>query len=480
VSPRGPRVGEKPGIYDVFNQTDDANWRICPIGETGRYINGVAFKPSDWGDEGFPIIRIQNLTDPGRPMNRTTREVDPIYVVQPGDLLVSWSATLDAFIWDREPALLNQHIFKVVPNTDLVSKQFLFHSLRRAIREMLKSEHLHGSTMKHINRGPFLAHGIPVPPLARQAKIVAELETQFSRLDEGVANLTRVKANLKRHEATLLKAAVEGRLVPTEAALARTQNRSCESGSELLQRILNIRRALWNGKGEYREPKVPDTASLPNLPDGWTWARLDAVAQIKGGITVDKQRRDSTSRSVPYLRVANVQRGYLDLEEIKMIDAPEGDIEALRLVPGDILFNEGGDRDKLGRGWIWEGQLSECIHQNHVFRARLLSAELSGKLISWWGNSFGKDYFLREGKQTTNLASINITNLSAFPIPIPPVAEQHRIAAEVERCLSIASELDVELETNLRRATSLRTSILDLLFSVEGQRPVAAFNRETA
>jgi type I restriction enzyme S subunit len=169
-------------------------------------LNGAAFKPTDWSDEGLPIVRIQNLTDRTKPMNRTTRIVDPAYVVQPGDLLVSWSATLDAFIWDREPALLNQHIFKVVPNTELVSKKYLFFALRQAIREMGRTEHLHGSTMKHINRGPFLAHRIPVPPLRMQAEIVAELEKQFSRLDEAVASLKRVKANAQRFERATIEA----------------------------------------------------------------------------------------------------------------------------------------------------------------------------------------------------------------------------------------------------------------------------------
>ena len=174
-------------------------WVARTVGETGKYINGLAFKPTDWGDDGMPIIRIQNLTNPTKPLNRTTRVVDPIYVVNPGDILVSWSATLDVFIWDRVPSLLNQHIFKVVPDTTVVTKKFLFYALKKAIAEMIKSEHLHGSTMKHINRGPFLAHKIEVPTLAQQDEIVDELEKQFSRLDEAVANLQRAKANLKRY-----------------------------------------------------------------------------------------------------------------------------------------------------------------------------------------------------------------------------------------------------------------------------------------
>jgi type I restriction enzyme S subunit len=240
------------------------------------------------------------------------------------------------------------------------------------------------------------------------------------------------------------------------------------AGDQLLVRVLCERRRGRSGKGTYRDPEEPQAEGLPPLPEGWAWARLDAVAALKGGITVDKKRRDSTARAVPYLRVANVQRGYLDLEEIKQIEAPQDDIEELRLQPGDILFNEGGDRDKLGRGWIWEGQIAECIHQNHVFRARPYSTDVSAKLISWWGNTFGKDYFLREGKQTTNLASINMTKLSAFPVPIPPVAEQYRVVAEVDRRLTIIREVEAEVDANLARSLGLRRSILARAFAQTG------------
>ena len=308
---------------------------------------------------------------------------------------------------------------------------------------------------------------IPLPPLSEQRRIIAEIEKQFSRLDDALANLQRASANLKRYKAAVLKAAVEGNLVPTEAELARGEGRVYETGQALLRRVLQIRRSQWKGNGRYEDPVQPNPTGLPHLPEGWAWARLDAVALIKGGITVDKNRKDPTARPVPYLRVANVQRGYLDLEEIKLIDAPEVDINELRLVSGDILFNEGGDRDKLGRGWIWEGQLPECIHQNHVFRARPFSSDVSGKLVSWWGNTFGKDYFLREGKQTTNLASINMTKLSAFPVPIAPLAEQGRIIAEVDRRLSIADGVEAEVGANLTRGQALRHAALERAFSAQ-------------
>jgi type I restriction enzyme S subunit len=346
-----------------------------------------------------------------------------------------------------------------------------------------------GTTRLKLPQGPMKQIPLVVPKEDVQREIVAEIEKQFTRLEAGVAGLRRVQASLKRYRAAVLKAACEGKLVPTEADLARERQkvaaasrRWCseknksrdgsatqegpgyESGAQLLERILTERRRKWNGKGKYKEPVRPDTANLPTLPAGWIWARLDAIAALKGGITVDKNRKSTDARSIPYLRVANVQRGYLDLAEVKEIDAPEGDIGDLRLLPGDILFTEGGDRDKLGRGWVWEGQMPECIHQNHVFRARLYEPRIQPKFISWWGNSYGQVHFLREGKQTTNLASINLTKLSEFPIPIPPLAEQQRIVAELERHLSVVEELEAAVNANLQRASRLRQSVLQRAF----------------
>jgi type I restriction enzyme S subunit len=125
---------------------------IIPLGMTGDYINGLGFKEADWSSEGLPIIRIQNLTNSAKPFNRTLREVDDRFKVQNGDILVSWSATLDAFIWRRGAAILNQHIFKVVPDTERVEPGFLFYQLKSIIWQMSHGEHAHGSTMKHINR----------------------------------------------------------------------------------------------------------------------------------------------------------------------------------------------------------------------------------------------------------------------------------------------------------------------------------------
>jgi type I restriction enzyme S subunit len=380
-----------------------------------------------------------------------------------GTLLIAlYGATVGKLGILTRDAATNQAVCAIFPPNELDSR-FLFWYLRLRRSDLIAQAV--GGAQPNISQSILGSLDVPVPPVDQQLRIVAEVEKQLSGLDEAVANLMRVKANLKRYKAAVLKAAVEGRLVPTEAELARREGRGYESGQELLRRVLEIRRSHWKGKARYEDPPQPDSTALPNLPEGWAWARLEALASIKGGITVDKKRKDPTSRPVHYLRVANVQRGHLDLTEIKMIDAPKADIEDLGLRYGDMLFNEGGDRDKLGRGWIWESQLPECIHQNHVFRARMFSDEVSPKLVSWWGNTFGRDYFLREGKQTTNLASINMTKLSALPVPVPPPSEQRRLGEETERHLSMLDELSAEAETNLKRATSLSGAVLARAFA---------------
>lgn len=171
---------------------------------------------------------------------------------------------------------------------------------------------------------------------------------------------------------------------------------------------------------------------LGTQDEAWPTVPLFDVAEIRTGVAKGKKGLKNPIE-LPYLRVANVQDGHIDLKEIKTIGVEKSNIERYSLQPGDVLMTEGGDFDKLGRGDVWEAQISPCLHQNHVFAVRPNPAALNSYyLAALAASDYGRKYFLSCSKRTTNLASINSTQLKAFPVLLPPLAEQRRIAEVVE------------------------------------------------
>ena len=157
------------------------SWEWCRVGTVAEYVNGLAFKPEDWETSGLPIIRIQNLTDYNKPLNYTTKKFDDKFKVENGDLLFSWSATLDSFIWKGQTAWLNQHIFKVNPRVGIF-KGYLYYALKAIVSNL--SDITHGLTMKHLTRGVFENYSFPLPPLAEQKRIVAKIEQLMKEIDK--------------------------------------------------------------------------------------------------------------------------------------------------------------------------------------------------------------------------------------------------------------------------------------------------------
>ena len=411
-------------------------WAEATLRHLGLYINGRGFKKSEWAESGRPIIRIQNLTGSGSSFNYFPGQLEDRYIVPTGSLLVSWAATLGVYRWHGPEGALNQHIFKV---ESFVNQEFHRYLLEHAMD--LMRGNTHGSGMVHITRSRFDETPVAVPPLAEQERIVTAIEEAFSKLDAGEAGLRTVRQLLKRMRDSVLAAAVSGRLVPQDPTDTPAAKLLADLGVEAAE---------------------PD--GVPDLPSSWTWAELGVIAEVVGGVTKDSKRQsDASFVEVPYLRVANVQRGFLDLETITTIRVAPEKAAQLELQPGDVLFNEGGDRDKLGRGWVWEGQIASCIHQNHVFRARLSVGD-EPKLVSIWGNTFGRGWFETRGKQTTNLASLNLKTLKAFPVPIAPVEEQPRILAEIERQFSFIEACERSIDAGLAKSAALRRSILKAAF----------------
>lgn len=268
-----------------------------------------------------------------------------------------------------------------------------------------------GATRFGITSGVISSTVLPLPPLPEQRKIAAIL----SSVDEAIA--------------------------ATEAVIAQT--RRVKEG--LLQDLLT--RGIGRGGRPHTRFKQTE---IGEIPESWEVRRLGEEADVRSGIAKNSKRELTDPVSIPYLRVANVQDGYLDLEEIKSITIERRDVARYALKPGDVLMNEGGDIDKLGRGDVWQGQITPCVHQNHVFSVRCGRRLLPRYLSFLAESSLGKSYFLRTGKQTTNLASINKTQLRNFPLPLPGLDEQEAI---VTRINAVRGEVDASVAqcTQLRQ-----------------------------
>lgn len=457
-------------------------WVEATVGDTGRYINGFAFKPEHWGDSGRPIIRIQNLTDPDKIPNRTNLQVADDLVVRPGDLLVSWSATLDAFIWLGEEALLNQHIFRVVPDDRIVSRRYLYYLLKQLISEMLKTEHLHGSTMKHINRGPFMAHRAPIAPRAEQERIADEIDKQFTRLDSATAALKRVQANLKRYRASVLKAACEGRLVPTEAELARKEGRDYEPADQLLQRILRERRARWEAdtlakmiasdkppkddrwKQKYKEPSLPDTSHLPELPEGWCWTSFDQVAwRVRSG-TAETSGRNSTDH--PVLKSSAVRPGRIDFGDVNYL-RPEQVKEDNYVQKGDLFVTRlSGSLEYVAQCAVVVTEPARPIqYPDRLFCAKLVDCVDRNFVSYTFQHPPLRAAMEKAAKSTAGHQRISMSDLFSFVFPLPPAREQRRIVAALDQQYSFVERLILCAVEDATRAEQLRRAVLLEAFS---------------
>lgn len=320
---------------------------------------------------------------------------------------------------------------------------------------------------------------IPVAPPNEQKRIVAEIEKQFSRLDEAVAALKRIKANLKRYKASVLKAAIEGKL--TEEW--RKTHPDIEPASELLKRILIERRKKWeeeyikkyvgahghalkddSWKKKYKEPALPDTANLPELPEGWVWTNVGQISEsMKNGIY--KPLSSYADKGVACLRMYNIENGKIVWKDIKRMLLDKDEIEEYQLLPGDLLVNRVNSRELVGKAAPILKDLEDCVFESKNIRVRLLSEFANTNFISYIFILTGQSFFNRNAQQVVGMASISQPQVSSLPIPLPTLCEQNIIVNEVESRLSVIDEVENEVELNLKRAERLRQSILKKAFS---------------
>lgn len=302
---------------------------------------------------------------------------------------------------------------------------------------------------------------IPVAPPAQQIEIIAELEKQFSRLDEAVANLQRVKANLKRYKASVLKAAVEGRLVETEATLARREGRTYETGEQLLQRILEERRAKWSGKGKYKEPVAPVASDLSGLPEGWALATYCQLGEVTTGFTPPTGDAANFGGDTPFFKPPDLDAG--DSVRVAREYLSAAGLQKGRKLPaGSVLVTcIGATIGKTGLTQV------ECATNQQINSVSPINGCVDSRYLFWWTCSPVGQRQIVDNSSATTLPILNKSKFEALPVALPPVAEQARIVAEIDRHMSIIREVEAEVDANLNRAQALRQATLAEAFSGE-------------
>jgi type I restriction enzyme S subunit len=237
--------------------------------------------------------------------------------------------------------------------------------------------------------------------------------------------------------------------LPEQRAIARVLSKLQEA-VEVQDRIIATLKELKAAtlaklfrEGLRGQVETTETA-YGEIPAHWSVSRLDQCAEVQTGVAKGRKLNGGHLVERPYLRVANVQDGYLDLREIKVIQLRASEVDRFTLRDGDVLLTEGGDFDKLGRGFIWHEQVKDCVHQNHIFAVRTQHALMLPDFLTYLIQSpYGKAYFLNVAHKTTNLACINSTKLKEFPVLLPPIKEQTEVAssvASIDHCIDAATQ----------------------------------------
>lgn len=288
-----------------------------------------------------------------------------------------------------------------------------------------------------------------------------ELAENWMRISQHFDTLFTTEASIDALKQTILQLAVMGKLVP--------QDPNDEPASELLKRIEQEKAQLVKeGKIKKQKPLPPvsDEEKPFGLPMGWEWCRFEDIVDIQSGITKGRNLVGRELISVPYLRVANVQRGHLDLSEIKTIDIAADEKDKYQVKLNDLLITEGGDWDTVGRTAIWTDSSFYMANQNHVFKARPIVNELNVKWIETFMNSsVSRKYFAGASKQTTNLASINKTQLRGCFIALPPISETSRILDQYMSLLNVCDGLKSQLQSAQQTQLYLADALTDAALS---------------
>ena len=405
------------------------HWNV----KRGKYIFVCIDKRSETGEEELLTVSGANGVIPRRSTKVTMFKAESYVghkLCWPNDLVIN-----SLWAWGRGLGFANHH--------GIVSTAYGVYRLRtpreaspRYLHLLVRSQAYHWE-LRVRSRGiwisrlqltdeAFLDSKLPLPPPQEQEAIVRYLN-----------NINRRIKQLVRSKRKLISLLTE-------------------------QKQVIINKAVTSGLDPNVSFKEANSEWLEQLPQHWEIARLKDAAVVQTGITLGKNYKSLETNSYPYLRVANVQAGRVDLRKIKRVNVPKADAQSSTLKAGDVLITEGGDIDKLGRGCVWHDEIPGCLHQNHVFAVRckpdLLEPDfLSGLLAS----QYGRIYFELTAKKTTNLASTNSTTVRAFPIMLPPISEQKTILKEIDNQSAALNKAQEDAENEIELLNKLLSRLIN-------------------
>ena len=379
------------------------NFETVRLGDVATYINGYAFKPSYWSDNGLPIIRIQNLTGNDYETNYYSGDYNKKYEVVNGDILISWSASLGVYEWKNEKALLNQHIFKVVFDKLPIDKSYFVHTVSYLLNDMLKETH--GSTMKHITKPRFDNTAFPYPPLETQKQIADTLDKVTHTID------------------------------------------TCNAILEKLDLLVKSRFVEMFGDIVYNTKQ-------------WKTYVFSEIATSRLGKMLDTKKQTG-NYSFPYLANYNVQWFRFELDNLNQMDFNEKDQVEFALEEEDLLVCEGGE---IGRCAIWHNEVSPCFFQKALHRVRCNKDIIIPTYLAWWFrfNCDNNGFSEIEGAKAT-IAHLPGAKLKKLSVVVPPLYLQNQFADFVTQI----DKSKLAVKQVLEKAETLKKALMQEYFGQE-------------
>ncbi|HEI8432626.1 restriction endonuclease subunit S [Enterobacter hormaechei] len=500
-----PEISEDEKPFEL-----PVGWEWVTLATIGEIVGGgtpTSDNPHYWSTQGIKWLTPADLNGlKGKYISSGARDItidglsnSSAKLIPKGTVLFSSRAPIGYVAISNNELATNQGFKSCVPYIK-ESAEYIYYFLLSAAKKI--DEMASGTTFKEVSGAVVSKVLLPFPPLNEQLKIVEvaddlmslcdqleqqslssldahqqlvetllttladsqnaeELAENWARISQHFDTLFTTEASIDALKQTILQLAVMGKLVP--------QDPSDEPASELLKRIEQEKvQLVKEGKIKKQKPLPPvsDEEKPFALPVGWEWCRFEDVVDIQSGITKGRNLAGRTLISVPYLRVANVQRGYLQLSDIKSIEIPVEEKDKYHVQKGDLLITEGGDWDTVGRTAVWTDATFYVANQNHVFKARPLVNELNVKwLETFMNSSVSRDYFAGASKQTTNLASINKTQLRGCFIALPPISETNRILDQYISLLNVCDTLKSRLQSAQQMQLHLADALTDAALS---------------